>query len=99
MLKSKDNIKFNALDIDYTNVREFIDGNIIAKLGSEKKKKVVKYDEIPSNLKNAYVAIEDERFYSHHGVDVTRTLSAIGSYQNIPFVLIMEKLTPKQTKL
>ena len=72
-----------------------IDGNIIAKLGSEKKKKVVKYDEIPSNLKNAYVAIEDERFYSHHGVDVTRTLSAIGSYQNIPFILIMEKLTPK----
>ena len=57
-----------------------IDGNIIAKLGSKKKKKVVKYDEIPNNLKNAYVAIEDERFYSHHGVDVTRTLSAIGSY-------------------
>ena len=32
MLKVKDNIKFNALDIDYTNVREFIDGNIVLDL-------------------------------------------------------------------
>ena len=32
MLKAKDNIKFNALDIDYTNVREFIDGNIVLDL-------------------------------------------------------------------
>ena len=37
MLKSKDNIKFNALDIDYTNVREFIDGNIILDLKLTKK--------------------------------------------------------------
>lgn len=32
MLKVKDSIEFNALDIDYTNVREFIDGNIILDL-------------------------------------------------------------------
>ena len=57
-----------------------IDGNVIAKLGSEKKKKTVEYGKIQNNLKNAYIAIEDERFYSHHGVDVKRTLSAIGSY-------------------
>ena len=37
MLKVKDNIKFNALDIDYTNVREFIDGNIILDLKLTKK--------------------------------------------------------------
>ncbi len=56
------------------------DGKTIAKLGSEKKKKTIDYDKIPKNLKNAYVAIEDERFYSHQGVDAKRTLSAIGSY-------------------
>ena len=55
-------------------------GNTIATLGSEIKKKVVSYNEIPDNLKNAYVAIEDERFYSHGGVDIKRTASAIGSY-------------------
>lgn len=34
-------------------------------------------DEIPDNLKHAFVAIEDERFYSHHGVDLKRTASAV----------------------
>ena len=57
-----------------------IDGNTIATLGKEKMKKNIAYSEIPENLKNAYVAIEDERFYSHHGVDIKRTASAIGSY-------------------
>ena len=32
MLKVKDSIDFNALDIDYTNVREFIDGSMILDL-------------------------------------------------------------------
>ncbi|RDY25684.1 transglycosylase [Romboutsia weinsteinii] len=31
---------------------------------------VVSKEEIPTNLKNAIVAIEDERFYKHKGVDV-----------------------------
>ena len=35
---------------------------------------------MPDNLKNAYVAIEDERFYSHSGVDIRRTASAIFNY-------------------
>ena len=35
---------------------------------------------MPDNLKNAYVAIEDERFYSHSGVDIKRTASAIFNY-------------------
>ena len=35
---------------------------------------------MPNNLKNAYVAIEDERFYSHIGIDVKRTGAAIVSY-------------------
>ena len=37
-------------------------------------------DKIPDNMKNAAVAIEDERFYSHHGVDIKRTLGAILGY-------------------
>ena len=56
------------------------EGNTIAELGSEQKRIAIEIDEIPDNLKNAYVAIEDERFYSHHGVDIRRTASAIGSY-------------------
>lgn len=37
----------------------------------------VSYDDIPRNLVYAYVAIEDERFFSHNGVDWKRTAGAI----------------------
>ena len=57
-----------------------IDGNVIAKLGEDKIKIAITSDNIPENLKNAYVSIEDERFYSHGGVDAKRTTAAIGSY-------------------
>ena len=56
------------------------DGKVIAEIGSEKAKNKISSSEIPSNLKNAYVAIEDERFYKHHGVDIKRTSGAIISY-------------------
>lgn len=56
------------------------DGNTIATLGNEKIHKNISFSEMPDNLKNAYVAIEDERFYKHHGVDIKRTGSAIFSY-------------------
>ena len=55
-------------------------GNQIAKLGEEKKKIYAVPSEIPDVLKNAYVAIEDERFYKHHGIDLKRTTAAIFSY-------------------
>ena len=56
------------------------DGNVIASLGGERKKINIDMANIPKNLKNAYVSIEDERFYKHHGVDIKRTASAIASY-------------------
>ena len=56
------------------------DGKTIAEIGSEKAKNKIPASEIPSNLKNAYVAIEDERFYKHGGIDIKRTGGAIISY-------------------
>ncbi|MBE7065038.1 MAG: penicillin-binding protein [Ruminococcaceae bacterium] len=35
---------------------------------------------IPKDLQYAFVAIEDERFYEHDGVDLKRTLSAVAGY-------------------
>ena len=35
---------------------------------------------IPEDLQHAFVAIEDERFYEHDGVDLKRTLSAVAGY-------------------
>ena len=56
------------------------DGNVIAELGNERKKIKVENEDMPENLKDAYVSIEDERYYKHHGVDIKRTGSAIINY-------------------
>jgi hypothetical protein len=37
-------------------------------------------DKIPQHLADAVVAIEDERFYSHNGVDIKRTMGAFFQY-------------------
>ena len=56
------------------------DKKTIAYIGSERIEENVSLKEIPDNLKNAYVAIEDERYYKHFGIDIKRTTAAIGSY-------------------
>lgn len=42
--------------------------------------KSVSYDEIPKNMINAFVSIEDKRFFKHSGVDWGRTLAAGANY-------------------
>lgn len=37
---------------------------------------IVDYDQIPANLRNAFIAIEDERFYEHNGVDLKGIIRA-----------------------
>lgn len=51
------------------------DGALIADLGSEKRSNA-KTEEIPTDLVNAIVAIEDQRFFNHRGVDVIRIAGA-----------------------
>jgi penicillin-binding protein 1A len=41
---------------------------------------IAKYDEIPKNLINAFIAIEDKRFYSNNGVDIKRSIGATINY-------------------
>ena len=45
-MREKNSIEFNALDIDYTNVREFIDGSIILDLKLTKKTDKKDFEEI-----------------------------------------------------
>ena len=37
-------------------------------------------EDLPENLKNAFIAIEDHRFYEHSGIDLKRTLGAVVNF-------------------
>ncbi len=48
-----------------------LEGNQTAKLVSQNSNRIpVTLDMIPENLSHAFVAIEDERFYEHNGIDI-----------------------------
>ena len=49
-------------------------------LDSGVKYKYTPYDKLPDRLIEAFVAIEDKRFYSHHGIDYKRSLGAVVNY-------------------
>ena len=51
------------------------DGNQIAKIGLEKRKKV-DYDDLPQVLIDAIIATEDSRYYQHNGFDLPRFAKA-----------------------
>ena len=53
------------------------DGNEIANLSKDEKRKSISINEMSPYLPKAYVAIEDKRFYQHNGVDIKRTTGAI----------------------
>ena len=56
------------------------DNNIIAELKGDESRKIITLEEMSPYLPKAYIAIEDERFYKHHGVDLKRTAAAILSF-------------------
>ncbi len=52
------------------------DGYLISEFGEERRA-FVKIEDVPRNLKDAVLAIEDRRFYQHGGVDTTGVMRAI----------------------
>lgn len=52
----------------------------LEQLQSEINRITVDSSQIPQVMKDAIVSIEDERFYSHHGVDLKRTIGATAKW-------------------
>ena len=52
------------------------DGFIIGEFGEERRA-FINIDQVPKNLRDAVIAIEDRRFYQHNGIDLTGVLRAI----------------------
>jgi penicillin-binding protein 1A len=51
------------------------DGRFIAEIGQERRT-LVRLDDIPRAVKNAFLVVEDKRFYSHGGIDYIRAFGA-----------------------
>ncbi len=66
-----------AVEAARTSVIYAGDGSVLAEWHGEQDRKVVDYEVMPRYLLDAVVAIEDERFYEHHGVDIQAIARAL----------------------
>ena len=56
------------------------DGKLLHELAGEENRQVISLSEMGEYIPKAFVAIEDERFYKHSGIDIKRTAGAIVTY-------------------
>ena len=71
-----------STEIDPANIHDMLNdstfvydysGRLLEKVSNQKGyREIISLDEIPNDMKNAIVAIEDERFYEHKGLDLKR---------------------------
>ncbi len=69
--------------LELKNITSFVydsKGNEIMQLKGEQNRILVDHDSIPDNLRNAFIAIEDKRFYDHKGIDLIRIASAVVNF-------------------
>src|SRR5438309_480082 len=52
------------------------DGSLITTLHARENRVVVPFAQIPEDVRNAVVAVEDRRFYQHRGIDVRAMIRA-----------------------
>ncbi len=72
--------KLEMLSIEpnvYTSIIYDMNGNEIDRLHGDENREYVVLENIPINLQNAIIAIEDERFYNHNGVDAKSVARAV----------------------
>ena len=72
--------KISRSDLTSQSITTIYDdqNRVISRLGAQKRD-YAKDNQIPKQLRNAVVSIEDRRFYKHHGVDTIRILGAATS--------------------
>lgn len=67
----------DSLGTAKTSVVYASDGSVLAEWHGEEDRTIVALEDIPEHVRNAVVAIEDERFHEHHGVDTRALLRAL----------------------
>ena len=81
IMTAADTLDYNELSLDLTSIIYAKDSKTgeyveMARIYDDENRVWVDSEKIPQNLKDAIVAIEDERFYKHHGFDLKRLTGA-----------------------
>ena len=76
MLEDKPTLNRNDLIAPESSVIYDSNGNVISELGQYKRENI-DYEEMPNCLVDAFLAIEDSRFFEHFGFDIPRFSKAI----------------------
>ena len=74
--------ELNLVAMDSQAQTSFIydsNGNLITEYKGTENRVLVSLDAMPKMLRNAFIAVEDARFYSHSGVDLKRIVGALVS--------------------
>ncbi len=84
IIASAEPIDVENLSLDLTSSIYYTDknGDVVEyeKISGAQNRFWVEYAKVPQYMKDAFVSIEDERFYSHNGFDIKRTFKAVLDY-------------------
>ena len=75
-LKDKPELSIDDFQNQESSIVYDVHGDVIAELGMTIRENVG-YNELPTSLIDAFVAVEDSRFFSHNGFDVPRFTAAL----------------------
>ena len=78
--------ELNLVALDTQAQTSFIydsNNNLITEYKGTENRVLVSLDAMPKRLRNAFIAVEDARFYSHSGIDLKRIGGAFLSNQNL----------------
>ncbi|MEN1987550.1 transglycosylase domain-containing protein [Paenibacillus hubeiensis] len=76
-VRSRALIEQKVSENSITGFAYFADGSPIGQLRTEEDRRPVTFDQIPQKVIDAVIAIEDNHFYEHSGVDMSGTLRAV----------------------
>ena len=76
MLQAPD-LDFNKFDYASTTTIYDINGDEYQRLQGIEQREPVQIEDVPELVQLAFIAVEDQRYYSHHGVDLRGTAKAV----------------------
>ncbi len=81
--EAKNTIESMGDEVFYSSLTGYIyddDGNIIKKLKKDKDTSYLSYDEIPENVINSFISIEDRSYWTNSGVDIEGIIRVVFNY-------------------